>query len=147
MKSLCKVYYPVQFNSDRIYYYPKFANELKNIIGKSGIFKKFAEIFERRLYFIQQDMNRCTLTDRWFEKLKEEESLYSIKFKMVKNIRVIFMFTDYSQRQIAVLLCSFEEKNNKQGSKDSYNKGIEIARKRRVEILNGFELEGEDRDG
>lgn len=53
------------------------------------------------------------------------------------------MFTDSSKRKIIILLCAFEEKINKNNSKDSYVKGIEKAKKRKMEIEKGFVLEGD----
>jgi len=142
MQKLCKVYYPVEFNSDKIYQHPKFEDDIRDILENSGLGKKFVETFRKKLYFIEKDMYKSTEA-RWFEKLKEEEGLFSIKFNMNKNIRVICMFTDSPKRKIAVLLCGFEEKNNKNKSKDSYDKGIEKAAKRKKEIEAGFLLEGD----
>lgn len=116
---------------------------MREILEKSGLGKKFAEVFRKKLYFIEKDMHRSTAT-KWFEKLQEEEGLFSIKFKMIKNIRVICMFTDSSKRKIVILICGFEEKNNKNNSKDSYDKGIEKAIKRKREIEAGFVLEGDE---
>lgn len=144
MQELCKVYYPAEFKSDRIYRHPKFDDDMREMIEKSGLNKKFTEAFRRKLYFIEKDMHRSTEA-RWFEKLKEEEALFSIRFKMIKNIRVICMFTDASKRKIVILLCGFEEKNNKNNSKDSYDKGLEKAIKRKKEIEKGFILEGDDK--
>lgn len=143
MQKLCKVYYPTVFNSDRVYRHPKFDDDMREILEKSGLSKKFAEAFRQKLYFIEKDMHRSTEA-RWFEKLKEEEGLFSIKFKMIKNIRIICMFTDAYKRKIVILLCGFEEKNNKSKSKDSYDKGMEKAIKRKKEIEKGFILEGGD---
>lgn len=142
MQKLCKVYYPIEFNSHKIFIHHEFDEDIREIIENSGMFKKFAEAFRRKLYFIERDMHR-SIEARWFEKLKEEEGLFSIKFKMVKNIRIICMFADVSKHKVAILLCGFEEKNNKKGSKDSYDKGIERAKKRKKEIEHGFMLEGE----
>lgn len=143
MQKLCKVYYPARFNSDKIYIHPKFEDDMRELIENSGLLKKFAETFRQKLYFIEKDMHR-SMEAKWFEKLKEEEGLYSIRFKMIKNVRMICMFIDASKRKIAILLCSFEEKNSKKGSKDSYDKGIEKAKKRKKEIESGFVLEGEE---
>ncbi|HOQ76521.1 MAG TPA: hypothetical protein PK369_08150 [Thermoclostridium sp.] len=141
MLKLCKVYYPQQFNSPVIYHHPRFEDDLKSILEKSGIHKKFAEIFRRKLYYIEKKMHRST-ESRWFEKLKEKD-LYSIKFAMVKNIRIICTFMDAPVRKIIVLLCGFEEKNSNRG-KDSYSKNISIALERLKEIEEGFILEGEN---
>jgi hypothetical protein len=143
MQKLCKVYYPAEFNSERVYRHPKFDEDMKEILEKSGLGKKFAEAFRQKLYFIEKDMHRSTEA-KWFEKLKEEDGLYSIKFKGTKNVRIICMFTDSSKRKIVILLCGFEEKNNKNNSKDSYDKGVEKAIKRKKEVEHGFVLEGEE---
>lgn len=145
MAKLCKVYCPIEFNSNRIYVHPKFEDDMKKILEKSGLKKGFAENLRQKLYFIEKDMH-CSTKTRWLEKLREEEGLYSIKFKMIKNIRIICMFKDASEREIVILLCGFEEKNSKNKSRDSYDKGIEKAIKRKKEIERGFILEGEDGD-
>jgi len=139
MLKLCKVYYPLQFNSPAIYHHPKFEDDLKGILEKSGLRGDFIEKFRRKLYYIEKDMNKATRF-RWFEKLKEKD-LYLIKFAMVKNIRIICTVTDAPIRKIVVLLCAFEEKNNNKG-KDSYSKYISIALDRQREIKEGFILEG-----
>lgn len=142
MVKLCKVYYPAEFNSNRIYHHPKFEDDMREILDKSGIGKKFAEKFRMKLHFIERDMHKSAEA-KWFEKLSLEEGLYSIKFKGIKNIRIICMFTDVAKvakQKIVILLCGFEEKNNKNNSKCSYDKGIEKARKRKKEIEKGFIL-------
>ena len=42
-----------------------------------------------------------------------------------KNIRILFRFTSFEKREIALLLCTFEEKDTK-----DYRKAIEIADRR-----------------
>jgi hypothetical protein len=142
MAKLCKVYYPSEFHSNKIFIHPSFDDDIRRVLTKSGL-KKFADTFRKKLYFISKDMHKSTQA-RWFEKLKNEEGLFSIKFKTVKNVRIICMFTDKNKRKIVILLCAFEEKNAKKGSKDSYDKGLEKAKKRKKEIEKGFVLEGED---
>lgn len=143
MQKFCKVYYPAEFNSNRIYRHPKFDDNMRGILEKSGLGKKFAEKFRQKLFFIEKDMHKSTET-KWFEILSEADGLYSIRFKGIKNIRIVCMFTDASKRKIIILLCGFEEKNSKNNSKDSYDKGLEKAIKRKKEIEKGFVLEGED---
>lgn len=142
MKKLGKVYYPFEFNSNKVFIHPAFDEDLRSLINNSGLEPQFADALRKKLYFIEKDMHRSTET-RWFEKIIKEKDLYSIKFKMVKNIRIICMFTDSPKRKIVILLCAFEEKNDKKGSKDSYDKGIEKAKKRKLDIESGFVLEGE----
>ncbi len=143
MGVLGKVYYPVQFFSKKIFYHPEFENDLRDLIEKSGFERKFKPLFKQRLDFLEERMSKCTEKKDWFEKLKKTDDLFAIRFnKQNKNIRIIFTFTDSSGEQIAVLLCNFEEK----GKKD-YTKAVELAAKRRIELLRGFRIEEEDRDG
>lgn len=142
MTKLCKVYYPSEFHSNKIFIHPSFDDDIRKILTNSGL-KKFADTFRKKLYYISKDMHKSTEA-RWFEKLKNEDGLFSIKFTTVKNVRIICMFADANKRKIAILLCAFEEKNAKKGSKDSYDKGLEKAKKRKKEIEKGFVLEGED---
>lgn len=138
---LDNISYPILFHSSKIFIHPDFDEDLRIILGNSGMMGDFADSLERKLHFIEKDINSGT-SPRWLERLKDTDGLYSIKFRMVKNIRVVCMFTDSSKRKIVVLLCGFEEKNKKKGSKDSYNKALQIAKKRRSEIEKGFVIEG-----
>lgn len=139
MEVLGKVYYPIRFFSKKVFYHPEFENELRNLIEKSGFEGKFTPLFRQRLLFLEERMERCTLKSDWFEKLKNADDLFAIRFnRKNKNIRIIFTFTDSSRKQIAVLLCNFEEKSGK-----DYIKSVKLAAKRRTEILAGFCIEGE----
>lgn len=139
MEVLGKVYYPIQFFSKKIFYHPEFEDDLRNLIEKSGFGGKFKPLFKQRLDFLEERMEKCTQKSDWFEKLKNTDDLFAIRFnKKNKNIRIIFTFTDSSKKQIAILLCNFEEKDKK-----DYTKAIELATKRRAEILRGFCIEGE----
>lgn len=60
MQKLGKVYYPIQFDSDKVYHHPKFAEDMMDILEKSGLGKKFAEVFRQKLYCIEKDMHRST---------------------------------------------------------------------------------------
>lgn len=139
MKILGKVYYPIQFLSKKIFYHPEFEDDLRNLIEKSGLEGKFKPLFKQRLDFLEERMEKCTQKRVWFEKLKKADDLFVIRFnKKNKNIRIIFTFTDSSRKHIAILLCNFEERD-----KSDYAKAIELATKRRAEILRGFCIEGE----
>ncbi|HZK72276.1 MAG TPA: type II toxin-antitoxin system RelE/ParE family toxin [Clostridia bacterium] len=138
MDVLGKVYYPIQFSSKKIFYHPKFEDDLRNLIEKSGFKGKFKPLFKQRLCFLEDRMVQCTQKSDWFEKLRNVDDLFAIRFnKKNKNIRIIFTFTDSPKKQIVVLLCNFEEKDKK-----DYSKAIDLATKRRAEILRGF-IEGE----
>lgn len=142
MEVLGKVYYPIQFFSKKIFYHPDFEDDLRNLIEKSGFEGKFKPLFKQRLDFLDDRMEKCTQKSDWFEKLKKTDDLFAIRFnKKNKNIRIIFTFTDRARKQIAVLLCNFEEKDKK-----DYTKAIDVASKRRADILKGFCIEGEKED-
>jgi hypothetical protein len=65
MQKLCKVYYPTEFNSNIIYSHPKFEDDMREILEKSGLGKKFAEKLRQRLYFIEKDLSKSTEV-KWF---------------------------------------------------------------------------------
>ncbi|NLN49805.1 MAG: hypothetical protein GX154_12135 [Clostridiales bacterium] len=137
-----KVYYPIQFSTNKIFYHPEFEEELRNLLCRSGFEGKFKQLFRNRMRFLDERMERCTLKSDWFEKLRNADDLFAMRFnKQSKNIRIIFMFTDSSQKKITILLCGFEEK----GSKD-YQKAIDLATKRKADVLNGFHIEEERED-
>ncbi|TCO60240.1 hypothetical protein EV203_12224 [Caldanaerobacter subterraneus] len=130
MEMLCKIIYPEQFHSVKIYIHPEVENELKNILEYSGYKERFIRMYRQRLKFLENYQNKCYQKGDWFEILKGTEGLYSMKFKGAKNIRIIFKFVRYNKQNIALLLCAFEEKNDK----DSYRDAIQIAQKRLEEI-------------
>lgn len=146
MEALGKVYYPIQFFGKKIFYHPDFEDDLRCIIEKSGFEGKFKPLYKQRLEFLEERMERCTQKSDWFKKLKNTNGLFEIRFnKTNKNIRIIFTFINSTKNQIAILLCSFEEKDKK-----DFTKPIELASKRRLEILRGFCIEGkkeEKKDG
>lgn len=53
--------------------------------------------------------------------------MYSMRFKLPKNIRIIFTI---QCDEISILLCSFDEKSDKVKGKNSYTQNIEIAMSR-----------------
>ncbi|MCP2239498.1 hypothetical protein [Thermoanaerobacterium thermosaccharolyticum] len=130
MKVLHNIIYPEQFCSTRIYTHPEFEEELKNILEYSGYKEKFIRMYRQRLKFLQEYQNQCYKKKDWFEILKKTDGLYSMKFKGSKNLRIIFKFVGYNKQNIALLLCTFEEKNSKNNSKNSYKEAINIAEKR-----------------
>ena len=126
---LREIIYPEQFCSVKIYIHPEFENELKNILEHSGYKEKFIRMYRQRLKFLEDYQNECYQKSDWFEILKRTDGLYSMKFKGLKNIRIIFKFVGYNNQNIALLLCAFEE-----SSKNSYKEAIHIAQKRLEEI-------------
>lgn len=132
MESICKVLYPEQFQSNRIFTHSEFEQELKDVLERSGYKQKFISMFRQRMKFLEDNWYQCNRKRDWFEILKKTDGLYSIKFKGQKNIRIIFKFIGYKNRDIALLLCIFEEKN----SKNNYKEAIHIAQKRLSDINN-----------
>lgn len=79
------------------------------------------------------------LKSDWFEKLKQADGLYAIKFnKSQSNIRILFAFIEIECNRLryALLLCAFEEKDHKNMSQYSYSKYIPLAQKRLKEVIN-----------
>lgn len=75
---------------------------------------------------------RCCLGNSdLFEKLLDEDNLYSIRLFGEKNIRILFLFITINGNVKAILLNVFEEKN-----KSDYESGKRIARIRRNEIID-----------
>ncbi|QSZ27779.1 hypothetical protein ACETAC_02470 [Aceticella autotrophica] len=134
MKVLYNILYPEQFCSIKIYIHPKFEEELRSILEYGGYKEKFIRMYRQRLKFLEEYQNQCYKKRDWFEILKKTDGLYSMKFKGSKNIRIIFKFAGYNKQNIALLLCTFEEKNSKNNSKSSYKEAIYIAEERLYEI-------------
>jgi hypothetical protein len=144
MKYTGKILYPEQFNTSKIFTYPKFEEELKDILEKSGFKNKFVRLYRNRLKFLEERGIDCVQKSDWFEILKKTNGLYSMKFKSTKNLRIIFTFTGKFNENISILLCTFEEKDSKNNSSGSYSKAIETANKRLNE-LNDF-FRGDEHD-
>lgn len=134
MSEIGKILYPEEFNSNKILVHPKFEEELKDILEKSGFKQQFIRLFRQRLRFLDERGVSCIQKSDWFELLKNTNGLYSIKLKSTKNIRIIFKFTDYSKKNISILLCTFEEKVTK-----DYKIAISIANER-FEEINTFSI-------
>lgn len=134
MEEINKILYPEEFNSNKIYTHPKFEEELKKVLELSGYKQQFVSLYRQRLKFLHERQKSCILKKDWFEILKNSAGIYSMKLKGQKNIRILFKFTGYKNRDIALLLCTFEEKDSKNKSNTSYNKAIEAANTRIEEI-------------
>lgn len=135
MGEIGKILYPQQFKNSRILTHPRFEKELIDILDESGFKQKFASLYRQRLMFLEERWKSCKEKRDWFEVLKKtDDELYSMKFKSLKNIRIIFTFTNYKRSEIVLLLCTFEEKDSKNNSKGSYNIAIESAYSRLKEI-------------
>ena len=133
-----KVVYPAAFNSDLIREHPKYEDDLKDLIEKSGLKDKFWGLYKQRLTFLDEHSELCSQRTAWFEQLSYvDEDLWSMKIKLQKNIRILFAFVEHRQTQYAALLYPFQEKERKKQS-DSYRAAIPIALERLEEIREGL---------
>ena len=76
------------------------------------------------IYIGDNNGRNCIQKTDWFEKLKEANDIYSMRFKLPKNIRILFTIR---ANKISILLCSFEEKGSNKKGKNGYSQNIEVA--------------------
>ena len=123
-----------KYPTNYIKVYHELNKELENMIESSGYKKAFQSKYRKSLRFLEGLKTRCYLGNSdLFEKLLDEDNLYSIRLFGEKNIRILFSFISIKGNSKAVLLNAFEEKN-----KSDYESGKRIARIRRNEIINFF---------
>lgn len=131
-----KIIYPEEFNSNYIFTYTSFNEELKDLIEKSGKKGDFARKYRKNLSFLEKLKRQC-IQHKSFEQLKDNGIIYSMKFVDELNIRILFSFFYDRGREIVILLHCFPEKENKKkSSSKSYAKAIEIAKERINELVN-----------
>jgi len=129
------VTYPQAFDSQYIRVHWEFENDLKDILERSGQQQNFRQKIRQRLRHLDERRRDCVRKTDWFEKLKHEKDLYSMKIKGGKNIRILFAFAAYRGSEYAILLYPFEEKDNKNRSQWGYDTAKPIAQKRLEEVL------------
>lgn len=127
---LCDIIYPEQFFSEEIMAHIEQINDLKKILENSGYTEEFKRKYRVRLKFLNDKRFQCVLKKDWFESIKNESNLYSMKIKGTLNIRVLFCFHKIGNRQLILLLCSFHEKTTK-----DYKPAISLAYTRLKELL------------
>lgn len=99
MEVIGKILYPEQFNSKRIRTHPKFEEELKSVLEKSGNKQRFISLYRLRLKHLEEYWEKCVDKRDWFESLKYAPGLYLMKFnRFPQNIRIIFRFTNYEKK-------------------------------------------------
>ena len=108
---------------------------MKDILERSGLKDNLRHKYRQRLPHLDERTQECIRKKDWFEKLKYEKDLYSMKFKGDKNIRIIFAFVAYKGSEYAILLYPFEEKDDKNKGQYSYDTAKPIAQKRLMEVL------------
>jgi hypothetical protein len=109
-------------------------NELEDMIERSGYKQNFLKKYQKSLRFLEGLKTRCYIgNSKLFEKLLEEDNLYSIRLFGEKNIRILFTFANINGENKAILLNAFEEK-----SKSDYEFGIRVANSRKDEIISFY---------
>lgn len=137
MSPLGNVHYPKAFNGKYIRTHWDFEDDLKDILERSGQKGAFWPKYKQRLRFLDERKHECVLKSDWFEKLRYDSDLYSLKFKDEKNIRILFAFVAYEGIEYAILLYPFQERNKKNGSQYSYETAKPIAKARLKEVIKG----------
>lgn len=136
MNRMGEIFYPEAFHAKSIRTHLNFESDLTNMLERSGQKADFWGKYKQRLRFLDDRKEKCILKSDWFEELKQADGLYSMIFdKSQKNIRILFTFIEYNKVKYALLLCAFQEKDNKKKSQYSYSTKIPIARKRLEEVL------------
>lgn len=130
-----EVLYPEAFRGHYIRAHRDYESDLIYILERSGKKADFTAKYKMRLKYLEERREQCVLKRDWFETLKHTGSLYSIKFKDDKNIRILFSFVEYKGISYAILLHAFEEKSGKRKSPTSYDTAIPIAQQRLKEVL------------
>ena len=83
------------------------------MLDNSGYKKIFLSKYRKSLRFLERLKTRCCIGNKdLFEKLLDEDNLYSIRFLGEKNIRILFTFFSVNGSGKAILLNVFEEKPN-----------------------------------
>lgn len=109
-------------------------NELEDMLERSGYKQNFLKKYQKSLRFLEGLKTRCYIgNSKLFEKLLEEDDLYSIRLFGEKNIRILFIFVTINAENKAILLNAFEEKN-----KSDYKIGIKVANSRKDEIISYY---------
>lgn len=131
------IHYPFILDNKYIKAHWEFEDDLRNILERSGSKEDISGKFKQRLKYLEEAKEQCILRKAWFEKLKQADVLYAMRFdRSQKNIRILFSFISYGKQQYAVLLHGFEEKETKKLSRFGYDKAIIVALKRYEEVVN-----------
>ena len=111
--------------------FPECKSELMVILDDSGLKERFISELETRVKYLKLYGNMVvTHFPRKFEKLQDAQGLYSMRFRMQKNIRIIYGYNNNE-----VLLLAFEEKSGKQHS--NYTNKIPLALARLAKLKRG----------
>lgn len=132
IKTVTNIYYPFDSiqKTDYIKVHLNFDDELKQLLERSGYKNDFIKKFRFALKYLEKLKSQCVHNSNLFEKLRNEDGLYSMRLFGQKNIRILFVFLNINGRDKAILLCAFEEKEP-----SDYRKPTKQAHQRRNEII------------
>lgn len=126
---ISNIIYPEEFQTNYIYVYSEYEDELMRIIEQSGRKDEFIRKYRKSLLFLNNLKTNCIKQRKLFEKLKDCRDLYSIKLHGEINLRILFTFLNYKNTNIAILIHPFIEKSTK-----DYEDAILLSTKR-IKIL------------
>ncbi len=133
LDKISNIIYPEFFDTKYIYVYRPLNEELKVLIEESGYKIEFIRKYRKSLKMLDDLREKCTY-QKTFEKLTNAKGLYSIRLMGQKNIRILFAFEQLNNCDVAILLCAFQEKDDKNNTKTSYNHAIKMAEDRRSNL-------------
>lgn len=110
---LKKILYPEEYNTNYIFTYPAFNNELKDLIEKSGYVKEFKTKYHKSLRFLEQLKQNCIMQPKLFEHLLDADGIYSIMLKGKKNLRILFDFQEFQGENLQFYTIVFKKNEQK----------------------------------
>lgn len=117
-----------------VLYHDDIIDEIFDLVIGSGIDKPFFKKLITNIELVKILGARVVETKN-FEKLKDVEDLYSMKFKG-KNMNLRMLFS-YDVKSSTIMLHCFYERED--SGKDSYSSHISIAIKRKKEMVESYE--------
>lgn len=117
-----------------VLYHDDIIDEIFDLVIGSGIEKPFFKKLITNIELVKILGARVVETKN-FEKLKDAEDLYSMKFKG-KNMNLRMLFS-YDVKSSTIMLHCFYERED--SGKDSYSSHISIAIKRKKEMVESYE--------
>lgn len=128
-----KIIYPFKTHPvNRILIHKKCEEELRDLLERSGRLAQFRSAYHSRLQFLERYREKAISHKEWFEDLKNQTNLSSMKIKPVLNIRILYLI----RSENIYLLCAFSEKSD--SSVRNYSSHIPIAQERIKDIEGGI---------
>jgi len=123
--------YPTAFRGG-VFCHPDVNEDLEGILGHSGCIGIVGAKLDKALVYLEANGRRAVNHQKWFEKLKGVDDMFSLHVACVANIRILYAFFE----QKPVLLYAFSEKAKGTAKTKSYAAAIPIALKRMEELIN-----------